>query len=84
MSIFTQWTQTNEFGEVLGTTRNPSCARTTDVCAFGDYKAPGFGLKSLVAQACHAAAIPHQGRKLLLQINNRLPLLQKSSRFLLY
>ena len=36
MSIFTQGTQTNEFGEVLGTSKNPSCAAKQEVCAFGN------------------------------------------------
>ncbi|RYH08176.1 hypothetical protein EON65_41110 [archaeon] len=43
LSIFTPYTQTDEFGEVLGTSRNPSCAVQSDVCAFGNPKANGFG-----------------------------------------
>ncbi len=43
MSIFTQWTQTNEFGEYLGTDRNPSCLTTGGVCAFGNSATPGYG-----------------------------------------
>lgn len=42
MSIFTQGTQTNEFGEPLGTVRNPSCAATQEVCAFGDVNSASY------------------------------------------
>jgi hypothetical protein len=43
LSIFTPGKQTNEFGEVLGTSKNPSCAPVKQVCAFGDPKSPGYG-----------------------------------------
>lgn len=43
MSIFTQWTQTNEFGEVLGNSHNPSCLTRGGTCGFGSPNAPGYG-----------------------------------------
>jgi hypothetical protein len=43
LSIFDVNTQTNEFGEVLGTSKNPSCLSAKQVCAFGDAKSPGYG-----------------------------------------
>lgn len=43
MSIFDQWTQTNEFGEYLGTDRNPSCLGAGGVCAMGSQSTPGYG-----------------------------------------
>ncbi len=33
MSIFNQWTQTNEFGEVLGSAHNPTCLASGGICA---------------------------------------------------
>lgn len=45
MSIFTQWTQTNEFGEVVGTDENPTCLASGGVCAFpySDPRSSGYG-----------------------------------------
>lgn len=43
LSIFTPMTQTDEFGEVLGTSKNPSCASSSTVCAFGNPSSPGYG-----------------------------------------
>ena len=60
MSIFTQGTQTNEFDEVVGTVRNPSCAPLKQVCGFGDPQAPGYGPQVLCCSgtscACDASS----------------------------
>jgi len=42
MSIFTQWTQTEEFNHTVGDAANPTCLPSGQVCAFGDPTAPGF------------------------------------------
>jgi len=37
LSIFTPWEQTDEFGEKLGTSRNPVCMSQGDVCGMNGY-----------------------------------------------
>lgn len=37
MSIFTPWTQTDEFGQELGTKLNPTCLAAGGVCDMNDY-----------------------------------------------
>ena len=61
MSIFTQWTQTNEFGEVLGTAHNPTCLQRGGVCGAVDkdtanyYYGPQVACCSGSACACDSA-----------------------------
>ena len=58
MSIFTPWTQTEEFGQSVGTPHNPSCLAQGGVCAFGDPSAPGYGPQVLCCSgsACQCDA----------------------------
>jgi len=42
LTIFFPGVQTNEFGQKLGTERNPSCARVQEVCGFGNPSTPGY------------------------------------------
>ena len=56
MSIFTQWTQTNEFGEYLGMPHNPTClANKGDVCGFVDQKTLAYSPQVVCCSgmACH-------------------------------
>lgn len=57
MSIFTPWTQTESFGQSIGTANNPSCLAAGGVCAFGDSSAPGYGPQVLCC-AGSACACP--------------------------
>ena len=43
LSIFTPWTQTDEFGEQPGGVHNPTCLASGGVCAFGNPETPGYG-----------------------------------------